>query len=63
MAWTWTLFDAQGGEMRSSEDFDSKEAAEAWMTSSWSQLAEEGAASVSLRNDGDEEYLMSLAPE
>ena len=63
MAWTWTLFDSGGTEIRTSEDFESKEAAEAWMTSTWSQLAAEGAASVSLREDGNEDYLMSLAPE
>ena len=63
MAWTWVLIGADGSEMRSTEGFDSKDEAEAWLSDHWSELAEEGAESVSLRDDDDESYRMSLAPE
>ena len=57
---TWVLLDADGGEMRATEPFPSKETAEAWMGSEWSALLEEGAESVSLREGGEQVYKMGL---
>ena len=60
MAFTWVLHDASGNDLRTSEDFDTKESAEAWMGSEWASLLEEGAETVSLM-DGDERlYRMGL---
>ncbi len=57
---TWVLIAADGRELRSTDDFASKEEAEAWMGSEWSVLLEEGAEYVSLRENGDQHYRMSL---
>lgn len=60
MAFTWTLHDSSGVDLRSTESFGSKEEAEAWMGSEWAVLLEEGAETVSLM-DGDERlYKMGL---
>ena len=48
----WTLVDDEGQELRSSEDFSTKEEAEAWMSAHWAELLEEGAGSVRL-SDAD----------
>lgn len=61
MTYTWTLIDAGGSEMRTSEGFESQEAAEAWMGSEWAALRDEGAEYVSLRCDGEQIYRMGLA--
>lgn len=58
----WRTLDAEGNELSRSEDFDSKEAAEAWMGAEWKKLLEQGGHSVSLRSDDDEIYEMSLHP-
>lgn len=58
---TWVLLDAAGKELRTTESFDSKEAAEAWMGSDWAALADEGAEFVSLREDGEQVYKMGLS--
>lgn len=60
--WTWILLDANAHELRSTEAFDSQQAAEQWLAENWSNLADEGAESVSLRENDDETYRMSLAP-
>lgn len=57
---TWVLISADGRELRNTDDFDSKEQAEAWMGSEWQALLDEGAEFVSLREDGDQLYKMSL---
>lgn len=62
-AWRWTLLDEDGNEMRSTDEFSSRADAEDWLSRSWSGLTTEGAASVSLRSEGEEVYEMSLAPE
>ena len=61
--WRWILHDASGTDLRSTEEFDSKEEAEAWMGREWSSLLEEGAESVSLMNNGDRDYRMGLRAE
>lgn len=57
---TWVLLDASDNEMRATEVFSSKEEAEAWMGDEWRALLDEGAESVSLREDGRQHYMMSL---
>lgn len=59
----WTLLDAAGAELRSSEDFATKEDAEAWMSAHWSELLDEGADSVRLTDDAAVLYDMSLQAE
>ena len=66
-SWTWTCEDP-GGESLDIEGaasaFPSQADAEAWLTESWQELAEAGAAQVSLLRDGQLVYgPMSLAPE
>ena len=43
----WMLHDESGTDLRSSESFASKEEAESWMGSAWSDLRSEGADSAS----------------
>jgi hypothetical protein len=58
---TWTIQDAAGKELRTSELFSSKEEAEAWMGAEWSALRDEGGEYVVLK-DGDEfVYRMALS--
>lgn len=58
--WRWTLHDADGRELRTSEAFSSKEEAEAWMGREWAALRDEGADSVSLMEGDTVSYKMSL---
>jgi len=60
MSFRWVLHDLQGADLRPTEDFDSQEAAEAWMGTNWSSLLDEGAESVSLMNGDDRVYKMGL---
>ncbi|MGH2752979.1 MAG: hypothetical protein ACRDLB_00970 [Actinomycetota bacterium] len=59
-SFTWTLLDASGNEMRSTEPFTTKEEAEAWMGAEWASLLDEGAEFVSLRSDDRQIYRMGL---
>lgn len=61
--WKWVLHDDSGKDLRSTEEFESQEAAEEWMGDRWSELLEEGAGSVSLEGDGTTIYTMGLRPE
>ncbi len=58
----WVLHDASGNDVRSTEAFESKEAAEGWMGAEWASLLEEGAEEVSLLRDGAVVYRMGLRP-
>ncbi len=57
----WVLLDQTGQELRATEEFATQEAAERWLAGNWQDLADEGAAAVSLRAGDDEVYEMSLA--
>ena len=59
-SWRWVLHDPDDAEMRASEDFASKEEAEAWMGAEWKALLDEGAESVSLMEGERREYKMGL---
>jgi ABC-type glutathione transport system ATPase component len=61
--WTWVLHDAAGSDLRSTETFATRDDAEAWMTSHWAGLLEEGAEKVSLMDDGTVVYKMGLREE
>lgn len=56
----WVLLDADENELRASDEFDTKEEAEAFMGSEWESLLEEGAEYVSLRKDSVQLYRMGL---
>lgn len=58
--WRWILHDENGAELRSTQDFESQESAEAWMGSEWASLLEEGAETVSLVHEGKHQYRMGL---
>jgi len=60
MAFTWTLLDPLGADMRTTEEFASKAEAEAWMGTEWASLVDEGAEFVSLRENGKQVYKMGL---
>jgi hypothetical protein len=59
-SYTWTLLDASGGELRTTDGFASQEDAEAWMGTEWASLLDEGAEYVSLRSEGRQIYKMGL---
>jgi len=61
--WQWVLHDDNGNDMRSSEEFESKESAEAWMGQVWADLLDEGAETVSLIHEGRHQYRMGLRAE
>ena len=60
--WHWVLHAADGNDVRATEEFDSKENAEAWMGTEWATLLDEGAETVSLMHEGKVEYRMGLRP-
>ena len=61
--WCWVLHDADGKDLRTTDGFPTKEAAEAWMGDHWSELLDEGAETVSLKNGDAHEYRMGLKAE
>lgn len=63
VTYSWILHDAEGSEMRRTETFEDKAAAEAWMGTAWSDLLDEGAESVSLIEDDQMLYRMGLRAE
>jgi hypothetical protein len=58
--WRWILHAADGSDLRGSDEFESKESAEAWMGAEWSSLLDEGAETVSLMHGDEREYRMGL---
>jgi hypothetical protein len=58
----WVLHDVAGTDLRSTERFESKEDAEAWMGREWSGLLDEGAESVTLFEADSKHYRMGLRP-
>jgi hypothetical protein len=59
----WVVHDEDGRDLRTTEKFDSEEAAEEWLGREWGALAAAGGDSVSLMADGELVYRMSLKPE
>lgn len=59
-AWTWSYADTGGGpvegEYLTRTEFPTQADAEAWLSESWSDLADAGVASVSLWCDGELVY-------
>ena len=58
----WVLRDRDGKELRRTESFGSRAAAEEWLGDYWSSLLAEGAESVALTDGGEVVYEMSLLP-
>ncbi len=59
----WILFDDNGGRLRSTEEFESRTDAEAWMTAHWSELVDEGGDKVTLVEGDVVVYEMGLGAE
>ncbi len=52
MSWTWSLENADGESVGTSENFDSRSDAESWVGESFGELVEQGVEQVRLF-DGD----------
>ena len=61
--YAWIVHDANGRDLRTTELFPSREAAEAWLGREWESLAEDAGDSVSLVENGEIVYRMSLQSE
>jgi hypothetical protein len=61
--YAWVVHDAEGRDLSTSEEFSSRDEAEAWLGSEWAGLAEAGGDAVSLMSGGELVYRMSLQPE
>jgi hypothetical protein len=59
-SYRWVVLGADGAELRVTEEFESKEEAEAWMGAHWSELLDEGGLSVRLEADEASVYDMGL---
>jgi hypothetical protein len=61
----WAYVDGSGADVGNSEEFDTQEAAEAWVGEAWEGLVELGVAEMILRDKdaGSDVYKMSLSPE
>ena len=59
----WIVHDADGRDLRTTETFPTREEAEAWLGTEWRALADSSGDAVSLVEDGEVVYRMSLQPE
>jgi len=61
----WAYVDGNGEDVGNSDEFDTQEAAEAWVGEAWEGLVELGVAEMILRDKaaGSDIYKMSLSPE
>lgn len=57
---TWRYLDREGSETGASEAFDDREAAEAWLGESWSDLLSRGVEEVALTDGERTLYRMGL---
>jgi hypothetical protein len=60
---TWVTEDEVGTPVKESEEFESRDEAEAWMGAQWSVVAESGGHTVVLMQNAEVVYRMSLEPE
>jgi hypothetical protein len=58
----WRYLDAAGLEAGRSDEFTDREAADAWLTERWAELAEAGVDAVELVEEGNATFRMSLRP-
>jgi hypothetical protein len=56
----WRYLDASGTETGSSDRFDDREAAEAWLGETWAELLDRGVEEVALTDGGRTLYRMGL---
>jgi hypothetical protein len=61
--YVWIVHDAQGRDLRTTDLFPTREAAEEWLGREWQSLADESGDSVSLVENGEVVYQMSLRSE
>jgi hypothetical protein len=59
----WRYLDQSGSRVGRSEEFDHRDAAEAWLGQAWGGLLEEGVESVELTEEDELVYRMSLREE
>lgn len=62
MSYRWLLRDGPRSVTGSSDDFDTQDAAEEWMSNEYKRLLEEGSLAASLMNGSEELYTMKLTP-
>jgi hypothetical protein len=62
LTFTWRYLGADGEDRGASDPFPDREAAEAWIGDSWSELLDGGVEEVALVEDGSEAYRMGLRP-
>jgi hypothetical protein len=62
-SFAWVLLDGSGSELRSTQAFESRDEAEAWLGEEWRALLSEGAEQVSLRSGDEELYRMGLSEQ
>lgn len=60
---SWIVHDAAGRDLQTTEAFATKDDAEAWLGAEWQALADASGDAVSLVEDGEVVYRMSLQPE
>jgi hypothetical protein len=62
LTFAWRYIGPDGEDRGRSDPFPDREAAEAWIGDSWSELLERGVEQVALEEDGSEAYRMGLRP-
>jgi hypothetical protein len=58
--YVWRFLDSDGADAGSSEPFEDRTAAEAWLADSWAGLLGRGIEEVELLEDGEARYRMGL---
>jgi hypothetical protein len=58
----WEIHDSEHRLLRTTDEFDSQAAAEAWLRDNWESLVADGAGSVVLKADDRVVYEMGLEP-
>jgi hypothetical protein len=62
MSWTWRYV-TRGEVCGASKEFESRDAAEAWLSESWPKLADSRIEEVELAEDGEATYRMKLGED
>jgi hypothetical protein len=62
VSWAWGYV-TRGEACGASKEFESRDAAEAWLSESWTKLVESRIEEVELAEDGEVAYRMKLSEE
>jgi hypothetical protein len=62
MSHRWVIHDSGHRHLRTTDDFDSQDAAEEWLRDNWESLVADGASFVVLKTDDRIVYEMGLEP-